>query len=181
MTVQTLSVDPDPSGVLPVEVAALVPRGHELLSQATGDLNLDGRPDLAIVVRIPGDADFGPIPDDEFPPRPVLLFVAAPDGTMQLAARGDDVALCGRCGGMSGDPFNDITIGPGTISVNHSGGSAWRWAHSPKFAYDIVEDDWVLTGIDASHFHASDPENTFEDLSQTDVDAVSFADYISKW
>lgn len=174
------SVDPDPDGVLPAAVVEAIPDGHILLARTTGDLDGDGDDsDLAVVVRLPGDADFGPAPDTQ-PPRPVMLFLS--DGAdYTLAARSDEAALCGRCGGTFGDPFSDIRIDGGTVSIGHYGGSAWRWTHTPTFAYDAQADDWLLVGIGGSSFHTGDPDETLEDTSVTDVDPVPFADYESDW
>lgn len=165
---------------LPAEVLEGIPDGFELLSHAIGDLNLDGRLDVAIIVHEPGDADFGAVPDT-VPPRPVLLFIAQRTGGFEMVTRSDGAALCGRCGGTFGDPFVDLTIDHGRLSIGHYGGSAWRWTYTPTFAYDIVENDWVLSGIGQTSFHAADPDMTIEDHSTTDVDPIVFSEFEANW
>jgi len=110
------------------------PRYGELAdSRAVGDLNHDGRPDLALVLR-PLVEDTTAYPDEALPARLLLVLFGTPTGYV-LAAQTGRAVLCKGCGGMYGDPFAGLTIEKGILGVAHYGGSNWRWRIDSKFRY----------------------------------------------
>ncbi|MCR5888214.1 hypothetical protein LRS06_10640 [Hymenobacter sp. J193] len=115
--------------------AAFVPAGYALLPEgrATGDLNQDGRPDVALVLR--PLAENRPYYDSETMPGRILLVLFATARGYMLAEQANQVMLCKNCGGQYGDPFAGLTIRKGVLVVNHYGGSSWRWGVSSKFRY----------------------------------------------
>ena len=123
------------------------------LAFEVADLNRDGRPDAVLVLEPalkPGDDEF------EERPRPLLILVGQSDGTYREAARNAKVVYCSRCGGMMGDPFQGVTAGPGTFTVENAGGSSWRWGVSYRFNYSRRDDAWQLVRVREEDFHASD-------------------------
>lgn len=56
------------------------------------------------------------------------------------------------------DPFQGVTAGLRTFSVDHYGGSAWRWSVSTQFAYSRRDDTWQLVRVVNESFHTLDPE-----------------------
>ena len=64
--------------------AAIVPAGWKIAERASGDLNGDGKPDLAVLLKMDSKANFLPIPDSSppatFDTNPFLLAVAFADG-----------------------------------------------------------------------------------------------------
>lgn len=173
--------EPGEFDVVPVEVRHHVPAGHALLAHAVGDLDNDGDDDLAVVVHLEGDADIGT--ELAGAARPLLLFLRNEDGTFDAPVRSDTAVLCGRCGGVWGDPWSDISIDAGRVALGHYGGSNWRWTHRPVFAFDQELATWVLVEVGASSFHAADPDTTFEDHTTTvdDFGLVTLADYEHAW
>jgi len=75
-----------------------------------------------------------------------------------LAKRNDRIIYCSTCGGMMGDPFVGITAGRKTFTVEHYGGSAWRWSNSYKFNYSRIDNAWQLVEVREESFHVSDQE-----------------------
>jgi hypothetical protein len=61
---------------------------------------------------------------------------------------------------MMGDPFAGVTVAKNTFTVNHYGGSAWRWSADYKFNYSRIDKTWQLVRIEKTSFHASDPKKT---------------------
>ncbi len=110
---------------------------HELPDgRASGDLNRDGRPDLALVLAptaedtvAKGDGD-----SDGLPPRRLLVLLAAPGGGYQLAGQSRRAVLCKGCGGQY-DPFEGLSITNGILSLDQMGGGSQRWGITSKFRY----------------------------------------------
>jgi hypothetical protein len=146
-----------PDAQIPAEVKPFVERGSRLLAIESADLNGDGHKDYVLVLEKlkakPSD------PDLETGQRPLLVLLRK-DGALKQVKRNDRIVLCSTCGGMMGDPFAGISAGPKTFSVQHYGGSAWRWSRDYKFNYSRLDDTWQLVRAEESEFHAADPEHT---------------------
>src|SRR5207247_155192 len=101
------------------------------------------------------------------------------DGKLSLAKRNEKVVLCSQCGGVMGDPFQGVTVGPKTFSVSHYGGSAWRWSNEYKFNYSMRDKTWQLVRGEDSSFHASDPKNekTNVYIPPRDYGKIDIADF----
>jgi hypothetical protein len=142
---------------VPDAVMKAIPKGYELLNSASGDLNLDPYPDLLLVLRQANEAETS---DAALHPgkRPLLIFTGGPGHTYRLAARNDNAVYCVDCGGMMGDPFTDIVIKHGYFSIEHYGGSAWRWTRIITFKYAPAEENWLLYKDGNESFHASEPD-----------------------
>jgi len=131
-------------------VVSFIPRGYYVLDEgrATGDLNGDGRPDVALAL--------GPVAEkaaphaEILPPRRLLVLLAAPGGGYRLAVESRRVVLGKNDGGMMGDPFQGLDIQKGVLSVDHAGGSARRWGTTEKFRFQ--QGDFYLIGRTRTQF-----------------------------
>jgi hypothetical protein len=88
--------------------------------------------------------------------------------------------MCSECGGMMGDPFAGVTVRTNTFTVNHYGGSAWRWTADYKFNYSRIDKTWQLVRIEKTNFHAADQKKTLERNVMTppkDFGKVDIADF----
>ncbi len=141
---------------LPPGVRSFVAADTRPLHVASADLNGDGLKDYILVLEretaTPSDAKL-----DERQ-RPLLILVRHPDGALKEAARNEKIVYCSTCGGMMGDPFQDIKAGVRTFSVHHYGGSAWRWSISYTFNYSRRDKTWQLVRVSQDSYHASDPD-----------------------
>lgn len=133
---------------VPAELQPFVEKGTTVLAIERGDLNRDGRDDVVLVLE----------PPDPDQPRPLLLLVRDPKGVLQLAKRNAKAVACLECGGMMGDPFQGITVEKGRFTIEHYGGSSWRWSVSTTFAWSRRDQSWQLVRVESASFHASDPE-----------------------
>ncbi|MGZ8937421.1 MAG: hypothetical protein ACXW02_08070 [Halobacteriota archaeon] len=124
--------------MLPHEVKPFVETGTSPISIAGADLNGDGLQDFVLVLerQKANDSD----PDIEVGQRPLLILVRRPDGGLKEVNRNDKIVYCSTCGGMMGDPFQGVEVGPKTFSVSHYGGSGWRWSVDYKFNYSRKDD-----------------------------------------
>lgn len=140
---------------LPAEVVPFVEGGTKAIAVERGDLNGDGREDfiLALEKESPAkDADGLPVRQ-----RPLLILLRGADGKLTLAKRNERIIMCSQCGGLFGDPFEGITAGRNTFTVEHYGGSAWRWSYSYKFNYSRIDRTWQLVRVEDYSYHTSDP------------------------
>ena len=80
-------------------------------------------------------------------------------GQYTLAARNDNTVMCSDCGGMMGDPYQGLTIKNGYFSVEHYGGSGWRWTYIITFKYNPIDHHWYLHRAGGDSFHASNPDS----------------------
>lgn len=158
------------------EIAAFVLPGYEILGQQIGDLNADGQEDVILIQKKPDEAETSDV--NEHPEkRPLLLLTRQPDGSLQLAARNDNVVLCVDCGGVFGDPYSGIVIKGNYFSIEHYGGSSWRWTRIITFRYNPDEKYWFLHKDGSESYHTSDPDKvettvkTVKDFGKVRFDA----------
>ena len=162
---------------VPRDVAPFVEKNTTVLAVERADLNRDGREDAVLVLD----------PEDKDQPRPLLLLVRDAKGNLQLAKRSDKAVLCRDCGGIMGDPFQSVHVAKGRFTIEHYGGSSWRWSSSYTFAWSRRDQSWQLVKVESSSFHASDPgseETTVhtppKDFGLIDVEEFDPGDYVGK-
>jgi hypothetical protein len=162
---------------LPAELEPFVAEDATAITFQRGDLNRDGRPDYVLVTET----------DEGDSPRLLQVIVRNADGSLEVAARSEKAVYCQRCGGMMGDPFMGIVVKPGKFTIQHYGGSAWRWSRDITFAWSRRDRQWQLVRVEDVSFHASDPdkqERTVETPPKHfgKIDLASFdpQDYLGK-
>lgn len=140
-------------------LARFLPDNFSILDSAAGDLNRDNISDLIIVLKR-NDEDSISAYSDSTIKRPLLIFIRNRKGQLRLAGRNDNMVYCRNCGGMMGDPYTGISISNGSFSVEHYGGSVWRWSRSITFRYSTREKKWLLYRDESESFHALHQEKT---------------------
>lgn len=155
---------------IPAEVRKFITPGTHLLAMETADLNGDNLADYILVLEKPD------VEDDQ---RTLLIITRSPDGSLNRVKQNSKVVYCSTCGGMMGDPFQDVTVGPKTFTINHYGGSGWRWSTSTTFNYSRKDKTWQLVDVETSSFHASDPEKikTTHHKPPRDFGKIDIADF----
>lgn len=159
------------------DVDAFVEKNTTLLAVERGDLNRDGREDAVLVLE----------PEDPEQPRPLLILVRDANGALKLAKRSAKSVLCRTCGGVMGDPFQGVVVGKGRFTIEHYGGSSWRWTASYTFAWSKRDRSWQLVRVESTSFHASDPDHEEKqvhtppkDFGLIDVTEFDPEDYLGK-
>jgi hypothetical protein len=72
----------------------------------------------------------------------------------------------------------DIVIKNGYFSVEHYGGSAWRWTRIITYKYSKEENNWFLYKDGGESFNAGDPEKVEKTVRTTkDFGKVLFKDF----
>jgi len=153
-TVLLLPVKKSVSDEIRYNFREFVPKGFQILDSITGDLNLDAFPDMLLILKINGeDTMYDAL-------RPLLILSGQANNSFKLEARNDSVVLCRSCGGVFGDPYDSSVIKNGYFSIQHYGGSNWRWTRIITFKYNKEKNKWILHKDARKSFHTSDPEKT---------------------
>lgn len=178
------------------KVLAFVPKGYELVNWSKGDLNLDDREDALLVVQKTKsneskkstestgstEDNTSSIDDNSEEKRPLIILTMDSNGDLQAEAENDAVILCPGCGGIMGDPFSSesgsFAIKNGYFSVEHYGGSNWRWNRIITFKYNKNSKEWFLHKDGIVSWHTSDPDKITEKvLGKKDFGTISFENY----
>jgi hypothetical protein len=164
-------------GDISSDVQPFIEQDTTALAIERADLNRDHREDVLLVLE----------PNDPDQPRPLLLLVRDAKGTLKLAKRAASAVLCRQCGGIMGDPFQGLSVQKGRFTIEHYGGSSWRWSANYTFAWSRRDQSWHLVRVESSSFHATEPdkmETTIEtppkDFGLIDVTDFDPADYLGK-
>lgn len=166
----------DPIDNLPQEISKFVPEGYVAIDTVSGDLNRDAIPDLILVAASPDEEE---IDTADFY-RPLIILTGNKDGTYTQAGRNDKVVYGIADGGMMGDPFMGVVIKEGCFTVQHYGGSAWRWENDITFLYSEAKKGWLLHKEEDASFHAPDAENREETIRTVkDFGVIPFEEYRS--
>jgi len=141
---------------IPADVLPFVESGTKAIALEKSDLNGDGKEDFILVLEKEKPAKDA----DDFPvgQRPLLILLRGADGKLTLAKRNERVVMCSQCGGVFGDPFDGVIASRNTFSVEHYGGSSWRWKYSYKFNYSRIDKTWQLVKVEEINYHTSNPE-----------------------
>lgn len=120
-----------------------VPAGWFVLAESAGDLNKDGQEDLVLILAHGSEKSSDPDASQETPRWLVLLFRNR-EGGFRRSAVSDKAVFCRSCGGVFGDPFQEIAVERVSVVISHYGGSCQRWGMVHRFRYQ--DDDWFLIG-----------------------------------
>ncbi|MBK8801433.1 MAG: hypothetical protein IPN71_05130 [Fibrobacteres bacterium] len=162
---------------LPPEMARLVPDGYAVQGMYQGDLDHNGRDDYAMVASHQNEDSLSGASDRPVP-RALLLIVSRPDGSFAVAARSDRAVYCTRCGGIMGDPLEEISVDSGRFTIQQYGGAAWRWSRTTEFSYDQDRQDWLLAFDSTEHFAIAQPDDaTRHSARPVGTEAVRFKDF----
>jgi hypothetical protein len=161
---------------LPPELRPFVEPGTKAIWLAKGDLDRDGREDAILVLeRLARTSEDGL----EEQQRPLLIVLRQADGSLRVAKRNDRVVMCSDCGGVMGDPFQGVEAGPGTFTVSHYGGSAWRWTEDYRFNWSRKDRTWQLVRVEETSFHTMEPDKVERHVATPpkDFGKIDFADF----
>ncbi len=130
-----------------------VPLGYKMLDTLSGDLNLDGKPDMLLILKDVAE-DTSNFSEER---RPVLILLGQADKSYYQAGRSNEVVMCKSCGGVMGEPYQRMVIAKGFFSIEHYGGSNQRWTDIVTFRFDKKTKKWFLHKWGGDQFEATDP------------------------
>jgi hypothetical protein len=150
---------------VPANLKSFVSNGYSVLGLTKGDLNRDNYGDAIMVLYKKSEKQTSDVIDHP-EKRPLLILVGQPDRSFKLANRNDNAVFCVDCGGQMGDPFTGVTVKKGYFSVEHYGGSGWRWTRIITFKYSPADKNWFLHKDGGERFHAITHEEVKSRLKQ---------------
>ena len=173
---------------VPAEVKPFIENGTKAIALESADLNGDGMKDFILVLerKVSEEEDY---PNNQ---RPLLILVRDKNNKLTETKRNEQIVLCSQCGGIFGDPFDGLEVGKKTFTVNHYGGSAWRWSNSYKFNYSRIDKTWQLVRVETKSYHnvrpmeetlkktILTPPKDFGKVDIADFDAEDFDEYNTK-
>ncbi len=142
-------------GVYEYALSKFVLEGYKILDVVRGHLNRDTRKDFLLILEERNR-------DNIEQKRPLLILTKQSNGQLKFEARNDNVVLCPQCGGVWGDPYTGTVIKNGYFTVEHYGGSGWRWTRLITFKYSKKDNEWYLHKDGGVSFHNSEPDKVEE-------------------
>lgn len=133
-------------------IKKFIPKKYVVLDQANGDLNGDGVQDKILLLRLKHE-----ITEEE--QRPVLILLGLKNNKYRKIAENINIVLSLGDGGIHGDPYHGVTIKNGYFSIEHFGGSSWRWNQVITFKYSKQKQNWFLYKIGEESWHMNPTSN----------------------
>lgn len=146
------------------ELLTFVPANFKIFDQYDADLNQDGFNDK-ILVLINNSEEITPAGEDT-PRRSLVILLGKKNGFTKVVDT-DKVVYCKTCGGMMGDPYVRIAVKPPYFTVEHYGGSAWRWKEYLTFKYSKKYSTFILHKKSHQFFHVAESPNKAQTKIQT--------------
>lgn len=154
-----------------------LPEGYAILDTVRGDLNKDDLADLIVLYKKASEEETSDVIDNP-EKRPLAIYLGVGSDAFRLVALNENVAYCYDCGGMMGDPYQAIVIKNGYFTIEHYGGSGWRWTRYITFKYSPKDKTWYLHKDGGDSFHAGEPEKvTTNIMTVSDFGVVPFEEY----
>ncbi len=151
-----------------------IPEDHVVMDYEYGDLNRDDKKDDVILVSYSKtEAEEGGSIG-----RTTYILTRQTDGKLKKEGENGSVVLCSDCGGVMGDPYQGIVIKNGYFSLEHWGGSRWKWTQINTFKYDGEKKGWYLHKKGGESYDSFEPEKVEETVSTVkDFGIIAFDDY----
>lgn len=152
-------------------IIKFIPAGYTVLDQVDGDLNSDGLIDKILILKQKNEMT-------EEEKRPVLLLIRQKDHSLKNVTENANIVLSLGDGGIHGDPYHGITVKHGYFSIEHFGGSGWRWSQVITFKYDKKLQNWFLYKIGDEYWHIDYPTSLKHTVkTKSSFGVVPFSDY----
>ena len=112
-----------------------LPEELKILDMCSGDIADDGYKDVAIVFEYKEDTTVNGYENYAVGDRVISIFTENENGTYSFMLRNNILIKDSTAGGISGDPYKDISIEDGKLKVSDCGGDADRWGNEWYFEY----------------------------------------------
>jgi uncharacterized protein YecT (DUF1311 family) len=159
-------------GIYEFALSKFIPEGYKILDVVRGHLNRDTQKDFLLILEERSRDNI------EEQKRPLLILTKQSNGQLKFEARNDNVVFCRQCGGAMGDPYTRTVIKNGYFTVEHYGGSAWKWTRLITFKYSKKDNEWYLHKDGGVSFHGSEPDKVEETVKTVnDFGQVPFEEF----
>ncbi|HEY6505140.1 MAG TPA: hypothetical protein VIZ28_14285 [Chitinophagaceae bacterium] len=162
-------------------IESFIPEGYDTITVVKGDLNNDKVADIVMVLRHEYEKteDPGNVDPDTIPSR-ILVVLFRKGKIFELAAASGAAIMCRNCGGIFGDPFEEVAVEKGILVIRHYGGSAWRWGNTHKFRFQ--KNAFFLIGQTTISYWNVEMCNRLGEFAATEYEDINFltGGYIKK-
>lgn len=159
------------------ELQKFIPENYLLLDSLSSDLNQDGLKDYLLILKNKGEVALSNVVEHP-EKRPLLILIQNKSNQLELKSKNENVVYCVDCGGMMGDPYVTMVYKDGYFSIEHYGGSTWRWTRIITFKYNKTKDDWFLHKDSSESFRVDDTEKVQTNIKTTkDFGVVRFNEF----
>ena len=134
------------------------PEGYVVKDSLKCELNLDGITDYLLVFKDKNEE----VTSETL--RPIYILEGIKGGGYRLAQKNDSIVLNKEEGGIFGDPYARLVAKKNFFSIEHYGGSNWRWTRIFTFKYDPITKKYLLHKDGGISYHTSNP-NKLENLT----------------
>jgi len=167
--------DSSPLSVNCSDFADFVQLGAVVQAIVRGDIDNDGDQDVLVVVTREDDRT-------QVRPRGLLLLRRDENLCLSEVLSNANAIPCTGCGGMNGDPLQEIRIDPGSITLRLEGGSRELWSSQYRFEYLHDRNLWLLTsvvhnGLDRARGISAEKRLTPTDFGEVSMTTFSTEDY----
>lgn len=164
-----------PADVSCDDLEDLAPSEAVIQAVARGDVDNDGDEDIVVVLEQGGVRA-------QASPRHLLLLRRDEHHRLSKALSNPNAIPCSKCGGMMGDPLQDIRIEPGEVVFRFEGGSRELWSSQYRFEYGRARDLWLMTsivhgGLDRTHGTSAEKRLTPTEFGEVSMATFSTEDY----
>ncbi len=158
------------------ELLQFTPDPSRIRMERRGDLDGDGDEDVLLVLAPRPGAD------TRFDSRTLLVLVRGADGKLAKAVDNPEAIPCERCGGMMGDPLQDISIDKSGFTLRLEGGSRELWSQTFRFDYSRKDAMWMLVsikqgGADRATGDVAGKRRSVEDFGAIPLDRFSIGEF----
>ncbi len=129
----------------------LLPVEASLILWDSGDLNQDGRDDLAWIMQTGWGQSLK---------RVLIISLQEANGLYREALRNEQAVLLAGQGGVSGDPLASLTVQNNSINLSFYDCDRFLWTQKYQFYY--MDNDWMLIGHDNTRIEPTTQDATVE-------------------
>lgn len=140
----------------PAELRPFVLPNTKCIAHQSADLNGDGLADYVFVLEKQKARPEDPEIDEA--QRILKIAVRDANGKLSVVKSNDKIVFCSTCGGVFGDPFDELKATTKSFTVHHYGGSNWRWANTFTFGYSRKDNTWQLISVEEQSYHTANPD-----------------------
>jgi hypothetical protein len=166
-----------------------IPLNYSILDSTYGNINLDEYLDLVLILKLKNEDSIDK-ESVETPLRPCLILSGEENNKFKLITRNDKLILCVGCGGIFGDPYSGTEIKNGVFTLNHYGGSNWKWTKNLTYKFKKKDKHIYLETIEEASYNVLNIEDENENIdnyiekntkrkTQKDFGLVKFEDYFT--
>ncbi len=161
---------------IPAEVKPFIEKGTKAIALKSADLNGDNLKDYVLILeKGKPEKDKHDFPVKQ---RPLLIIVRDKLNKLSAVKRNEKMVMCSVCGGVMGDPFQDVEVGEKTFTVKHYGGSGIRWSAQYKFNYSRIDKTWQLVEVKKESYSTADVDKVKSTvLKPKDFGKIDVADF----